>query len=230
MMKQTLILMSFLVASPAIVLADSPAVQAQQQSNWQSFLRRVVSRSPLPRKRGGGRDPYYGWKVLTPGVQSKQIWALQPSLVWQSEPNASFVPDRVEILLRSSNSPIWSQRAQLNRTIPITAKLEPGKAYFLRLVKWNADLKKDETIVGWDFEVMSIAQRQKVTTALNRIDNKLKPLARLQRRIEVFASYGLWSDVIQEIDRSTLPARDRQAAMNELLTQLEDAESNRTGK
>jgi hypothetical protein len=228
MIKQSLILMSFLTASPIIALVDFPPVQAQQRSNWQPFLQRVVSRSPLPRKRGGGRTGVFSWEVLSPGVWSKQLWTLQPSLIWRSEPNAKLVPDRAEILPAGSSSPIWSQRIQPNRTIPMMAKLEPGKTYVLRFSKRNADLQKDEVIADWDFEMMTIAQRQKVIIALNRLDKQLKPLERLQRRIEILAAYGLWSDVVQEITRSNLSASDRQTAIKELLTQLDAAESNRT--
>lgn len=222
MIKQTLVLMSFLVASPVVVLADAP-VHAQQRSNWQAFFQRIVSRSPLPRKRGGGREGLLGWQVLTPGSLSQQLWTLQPILVWRSQPNGKLIPDRAEILPAGSGSPIWSQRIQPSRTTPITAKLEPGRTYVLRFSKWNADLKKDEVIIGWDIEVMPTAQRQKVAAALNRLNKNLKPVERLQRRIEVLASFGLWSDVVQEIEQSKLSARDRQTAINDLLTQLEDS-------
>jgi len=226
--------MSLLVTFPitgGIAFIDSPPAQAQQVSGWQQFFQRIVSRSPLPRKRGGGRDGN-DWVVLSPGNWTTQLWTLQPSFIWRFNRNTKLFPDRIEILQVGATSPIWSQAVQRNSptTIPITAKLEPGKTYFVRLLRRNVDLKKDEVLTAWEVQVLSIVQRQKITAALDRIDPKLKPLDLLQRRIEVFAKYELWSDAFQEIEQSKLSSTERQTAIDALLTQLTRAEPSGRGR
>ncbi|NJR50434.1 MAG: hypothetical protein HC780_13575 [Leptolyngbyaceae cyanobacterium CSU_1_3] len=229
MTKGTLILSSLLTLSLLTgftLFARSSTVQAQQRSGWQPFFQRIVSRSPLPRKRGGGRGD---WEVVSPGAWTKQLWTLQPSLIWRVNPAPKQLFDRVEIAQLGSRTPLWSQTIQPNRngTIPITLKLEPSKTYFVRFLKRNADLQKDEIVSAWEFQVMSIAQRQKVAEALDLLNKNLKPSELLQQRIEVFAKYELWSDAFQEIDRSTLSAIDRQTAIEHLLTQLKATEPTR---
>lgn len=218
MIKRTLILTSLLTIS-LFTDANLLPAQSQPRSGWQPFFQRIVSRTPVPRKRGGGRGD---WEVISPGIWTKQLWTLQPSLIWRVSKQ---LPDRVEILQAGSRTPLWSQTIQSGGTIPIAVKLEPSKTYFVRFIKRNADLQKDEVITAWEFQTLSIAQRQKVTADLDRIDKKLKPLDQLQRRIEVFAKYELWSDAFQEIDRSSLSSTERQTTIDQLLAQLKALES-----
>lgn len=231
MIKRILLLTIALTYSPLPDFIAPPATHAQQPSDWQQFFQRVVSRSPLPRKRGGGRTGL-GWEVISPGVWSPELWAMQPRFIWRVRPNAKFVPDRVEILQMGANSPLWSQPLQRNssRTIVISAKLEPGRTYWVRFLSRNADLQKDEVVIAWEFKTLSIAQRQTITKELDQINPTLKPVDFLQRRIEVFAKYGLWSDAFEDIDRSILSASDRQRMTDQLLTQLKTATPSRTRK
>ena len=226
MIKRTLILTTLL--SISLLSSFTVPAQAQQRSSWQPFFQRIVSRSPLPRKRGGGRTGL-GWEVISPGIWTKQLWTVQPIFIWQVSPNAKFLPDRIEILQMGAKSPLWSQPIQRNSngSIPIPAKLEPGRTYFVRFLSRNPDLQRYEVTIAWEFQVMSIAQRQRVTEALDRIDKNLNPSEQLQQRIEVFAKFELWSDAFQEIDRSSLSVTERQTIINQLLSQLKGSESNR---
>jgi hypothetical protein len=235
MTRQILILMSLLVTVPVaefVAFFSSPPAQAQQWSGWQQFFGQIVKRSPLPRKRGGGRDTMRAWETLSPGAWSQQLWTLKPSLIWRIDPDKLLFPDRIEIVPAGATAPIWSQKVSRSSktTIPIPAKFEPGKTYSIRFIKFNPNRQKDEAMVAWDFQIMTIAQRQKVTAELELIDKKLKPSAQLQRRLEVFGKYELWSDAFQEIEQSSLSPTERQTAIEQLLTQLKRVEPSGRGR
>jgi hypothetical protein len=168
--------------------------------------------------------------MISPGAWSKSLWSLEPSLVWQLKPNSKQLPDRVEIVQLGASKPLWTQAIQRSSTIPITAKLEPGKIYFVRFLRRNADFQTDEVIIAWEVQTLSIAQRQKVTAALDSIDKTLTPSAHLQRRLEVFAKHELWSDAFLEIARSPLSVSDRQTAIDSLQAQLQTVEPRRRSK
>jgi hypothetical protein len=184
-----------------------------------------------PRKKGGDKGPF---DLISPGVwvsrsaasgSPVQIWHPQPMLIWQSDGMAASRPDQVEVVDSSTSKVIWSQTITADRYVaqPISARLQPGKQYQIRLLKRNPETQTLVVITRpITIQLLSAQLARAVEEQLNRAEataklNQATTIELTQKRIEVFVQNGLWSDALQALNSAALPPEARQTLTQEVV-------------
>ncbi|MCY6493855.1 hypothetical protein [Leptolyngbya sp. GGD] len=202
-----------LVQAPSIAKAEQ-----SQPSWWEAILRSVRRRPPVSRRSGGGRGDF---DAIAPGIWTPQVLTTQPMVIWRHRGSISRLPDRIEIVPVGQKTIVWKQ--SLPATSFFAAKvgvaLQSGQTYRLRFLK-----EEKETRKSIEFRVLSDSERQPILQVLNQTETALRsqqatPKEILTKRIEILSNYGLWSDALQEINSSELPALERQQLTQAIVDQ-----------
>lgn len=235
--------------------ATAKTIAQNSSLNWQpmrDFWRRLTT---VPRKRGAGRPEKF-FDVISPGIWVDQgattllvdetlpveVWNTQPMVIWQSNGDPAYLPDRVEVLQAGQTEPIWHKEIPSAKfvALPVETVLQPGQQYQIRFLKWNVEAKQDVAIMKpVKIQIMSNDQRNQIHQQLSDAEAKTRsfsrealpfgyatgltrkatPLEIVHSRIGVFVKKQLWSDALQELNSANLPIAERQAIIQEVVKQ-----------
>lgn len=165
---------------------------------------------------------------ITPGLleSPNTIWSDRPMFIWQGEVSQltiylydSFNSDREQQLLWSQTFTPQSPVSKFHHLAYTGKALQPGQSY-----DW-------ETIIPstsrdrYTFQVMASRERDRISTELIALENKLKTKRVSAEEIALekanyFAQQGLWSDALQQIYSTPSPSDDFISNAREILTDL----------
>lgn len=158
----------------------------------------------LRRKKvpGGGRGPV---KIcaIAPGrldptkLGIQEIWSNQPLFLWNIKGGTV---QQIELLNRDEQV-LWSQKIPTGQTKVIYngKPLQPSQSYI-----WHLSHSPTSEDGYYQFKIMDVQKRNRITTELAQLENKLKKQGASLEKIALekanyFAQKELWSDALREI-------------------------------
>ncbi len=157
-------------------------------------------------------------KSLTPQAASKQVWSLQPLLVWQLQGTQV---DAVQLSAWGELEPLWRREPSPGTTQVLYdgPPLEPGRTYEWELVV--ADPLGTGALGDWvEFTVMPADERAQVARDLAQLEARVAATASEEaialRRATYFAERALWSDALRELYSVAEPSPTLAAARAQL--------------
>ena len=165
---------------------------------------------------------------ITPGLleSPNTIWSDRPMFIWQGEVSPltiylynSFNPDHEQQLLWSQTFSPESPVSKFHHLAYTGKALQPGQSYDWEIV--ISSTRRDR----YTFQVMTSRERDRISTELLALENKLKTKRVSEEEIALekanyFAQQGLWSDALQQIYSTPNPSDDFISNAREILTYL----------
>lgn len=161
----------------------------------------ILRRRKVP---GGGRRPEETICAIAPGrldstkLGIQEIWSVQPLFLWNIQGGTV---QQIELLYKENEQIFWSQKIPTGQTkfIYNGKPLQPGQSYI-----WHLSHSPTSEDSYYQFKVMDVQKRNRITTKLAQLENKLKkqgaPVEKIAlEKANYFAQQELWSDALQEI-------------------------------
>jgi hypothetical protein len=162
---------------------------AQAKDNPIQAIFKIILGGPKPRPVDGSRNIVSN---CIPYGADSALYTRSPLLIWQGKPSLLTLKTS-----REATENYWSAEPGKEKVQAIDKPLTPGQSYWLKLERTNG---LDQTFVGRSIRVMTDAERQPHRLALILLEKRSDSAEeRAMKRLDYFASQGLWVDAIQAL-------------------------------
>jgi hypothetical protein len=203
-----------LIGATSLLVPIAVAVPA---GGWWAALQRVIRPQPPKRKAGGGKGPE---AIIAPGIWGndasgvREVWHLQPVILYQAPQNASEAPDRLRLIDRKTRKVIqdFDVKEKSYAVLSVDTALSPGSNY--RIEQLRGKRNRPIANASVDFQVMPEDRRQAIAAKLMPESTEDSSI----HAITVFQKYGLWSDVLHQMGQQVTTAEDWQKLQSVILS------------
>jgi hypothetical protein len=166
---------------------------AQAKGNPIQAILKIILGGPKPRPVDGSRTgPIINCMPYSADGQPIALYTRSPLLVWQEQSSLLAIKTS-----REANDNYWSAKTVTEKVQSIDKPLTPGQSYWVKLERTNAS---DQPFAGRTLLVMTDAEREPHRLALIPLEKRSDSAEeRAIKRLDYFASQGLWVDAIQAL-------------------------------